>query len=123
MGLFARPDFAEITMWDGGGMVHRLIVTPRWRRFPFMGRDDLQLGDLWTRPDVRGKGFARAAVATAHRLFGGQARCFWYVVQADNAPSIRLIETFGYTLVGRGRRTAPLGIRSAGSFLLELPMR
>ncbi len=121
LGLFARPDFTEVTLWRDGRLVHRLIVTPRWRRFPFMERDDLQVGDLWTHPDARGNGMARAAVGSAHRLFAGQGRRFWYVVQAENEASVRLIEAFGYKLVGYGRRTAPLGIRFAGSFLMESP--
>ena len=63
----------------------------------------------------------KAAIAAAHREFGGQAQRFWYLVDADNAPSIRLIEGCGYRLAGRGRRTSPLGIRAAGSFLFESP--
>ena len=120
-GLFSSPDFTEVTLWRGGRLVHRLIVTPRWRRFPFMGRDDLQVGDLWTHPNARGQGMARAALGLVHGLFAGQDRRFWYIVQAENEPSLRLIEGCGYTLVGQGRRTAPLGIRFAGSFLLESP--
>jgi GNAT superfamily N-acetyltransferase len=119
--LFTKPDFAEVTVWRGDRMLHRLIATPRWYRFPFMARDDLQLGDLWTDADARGQGLARAAIAAAHKLFEGQARRFWYVVDSGNAPSIRLIEACGYSLVGRGWRTAPLGIRAAGRFVLEPP--
>ena len=82
LGLFARPDFVEITLWRGGERLHRLIVTPRWLRFPFMAADDLQLGDLWTHPGARGQGLARAAIAIAHRRFAG--RRFWYLVRSDN---------------------------------------
>jgi len=116
LGLFPRRDFAEVSLWREGRLLHRLIVTPRWWRFPFMARDDLQIGDLWTDPDFRGQGFARAAIAEAHRRFPDR---FWYVVGVDNAASIRLIESCGYRLVGQGRRTRPLGVGAVGRFLLE----
>lgn len=118
-GLFARRQFAEVTLWRKGRRVHRLIVTPRWTRFPFMAPGDLQIGGLWTDPDSRGKGLARAAVAEAHRrLCAGDAR-LWYIVDPSNEPSVRLAEACGYRLVGVGRRTRPLGIRLFGQFRLD----
>jgi RimJ/RimL family protein N-acetyltransferase len=120
-GLFARRDLIELSIWCAGEMLHRLIVSPRWYRFPFMGAQDLQLGALWTRPDKRGHGLARAAVAEAHRLFAGRAPCFWYVVDARNQASIRLIESSGYQFAGFGHRTRPFHIRLLGQFVLDPP--
>ena len=62
LGLFARNDFAELSVWEERRMLHRLIVTPRWFRFPFMASGDLQIGALWTAPDARRRGLARAAL-------------------------------------------------------------
>lgn len=118
-GLFARDGFAELSIWQDERIVHRLIVTPRWYRFPFMAAGDLQLGDLWTHPDVRGRGLASAAVAEALRRFGESGTRFWYVARSDNRPSVRLIESCGFTLVGTGRRTRPLGIGPLGRFRLS----
>lgn len=119
LGVFAGRDFSELTLWHDGRRLHRLIVSPRWFRFPFMGRDDLQLGDLWTRPDARGQGLARAAIAEA--LLTRQANQVWYVVEAGNVASVRLAESAGFQLLGAGRRTRPLGLRAAGRFRLEPP--
>lgn len=119
-GVFRRPDFAELSVWRDEGMLHRLVVTPRWRRFPFMGDDDLQLGDLWTRQDARRQGLARVAIAEAHRRCANGTGRFWYVVDAENLASIRLIESCGYRFVGAGRRTSPFGIRAVGQFRLEV---
>jgi len=118
-GLFARADFAELTIWHEQQLLHRLIVTPRWYRFPFMARRDLQLGALWTRPDARGRGLARAAIGEALLRFGGPGVRFWYVVDATNRGSTRLIESCGFQLIGTGRRTHPLGLRLFGRFWLE----
>jgi RimJ/RimL family protein N-acetyltransferase len=117
--LFARDDFAELTIWHKGQMVHRLIVTPRWHRFPFMGDRDLQIGDLWTHPDARRRGLARAAIGEVLARFGSDSGRYWYVVDSANRASIRLIESCGFRLAGIGRRTRPLGLRLLGRFKLE----
>lgn len=118
LGLFAEPGFAEVTLWRDGRRLHRLIVTPRWFRFPFMGRGDLQLGDLWTDPAARGQGLARAAIAEALRL-ARHADQVWYLADAQNDASARLAESVGFQLHGAGRRTRPLGLHLAGWFRLD----
>jgi RimJ/RimL family protein N-acetyltransferase len=119
LGLLDGRRFAEVSIWRDGSLVHRLIVTPRWFRFPFMSPGELQIGDLWTRPGNRGQGLAHAAIGEVHRLYSREASRFWYVVAEENAASIALIESCGYELVGVGRRTAPAGIRLAGRFEIE----
>ena len=119
LNLFDGPDFAELTIWRERHLLHRLIATPRWLRFPFMGRDDVQVGDLWTAPDARRQGIASLAIARIHALYGRSAHAFWYVVEADNTASARLAEACGYRLVGKGRRTSPLGLRFLGQYRLD----
>ncbi len=119
--VFARPGFVEITLWRDRTLLHRLIVTPRWYRFPFMARDDLQVGALWTCPAARGHGFAGIAIAAAHRYLGADVPPLWYVTDAANTASIRLAERNGYTHVANGRRTAPLGIRALGRYIIDAP--
>ena len=119
LGVIAGNSFAALSLWREHMLVHRLIVTARWYRFPFMTKGDLQLGDLWTHRDARRRGLARYAIAEAHRAFGRPGRRFWYVVDADNRGSVQLIESCGYRLVGIGRRTAPAGVRLIGRFVVE----
>lgn len=118
-GLFARDGFAELSIWRDKRMLHRMIVTPRWYRFPFMDARDLQLGDLWTHPDARGRGLARAAVGEALRRFGGGGTNFWYLTPSNNQQSIRLIESCGFSFIGTGCRTRPLGNPWLGRFKLD----
>ena len=122
LGGFPQTAFAELTLWRGLRLVHRLILTPRWARFPFMARSDLQLGDLWTAPDERGGGLATLAMETAHALIAGRGVDVWYVTDAGKAASIRLAEKCGYKLVGSGRRTRPLGLGLFGRFRLDIPV-
>jgi RimJ/RimL family protein N-acetyltransferase len=118
LGAFASHDFTELSLWRGDRMLHRLVVTPRWYRFPFMAPDELQIGALWTDPSERGRGLARAAIMEAHRLAAHATR-LWYLVDAGNLPSIALIESCGYRCIGTGRRTRPLGLTPAGRFRLD----
>ncbi|MDB5703912.1 MAG: hypothetical protein JWN66_1028 [Sphingomonas bacterium] len=116
VGLFRRGGFSEVSITRNGHSVHRLIVTPKWYRFPDMAAADLQIGDLWTAPAARGQGLARAAIAIVHDRLGDRFERIWYIVAADNAASIRLIEHCGYRLVGKGVRTRPFGLGALGRF-------
>jgi GNAT superfamily N-acetyltransferase len=122
IGLFSSHAFEELSVWRGGRLLHRLIVTPGWFRFPFMAADDVQIGALWTAPHARRLGLARAAIAEAHRRHAAPGRSFWYVVDDGNPASIGLAEACGYGLVGAGRRTRPLGVSGLGQFRLESAM-
>lgn len=122
LGLFAFHGFEELSVWRQGLFLHRLIVTPRWFRFPFMAEDDLQIGALWTAPETRHCGLAKAAIHEAHWRHAAAGRSFWYVVDGGNTASIALAEACGYRLAGAGRRTRPLGVRGLGQFLIDSAM-
>jgi RimJ/RimL family protein N-acetyltransferase len=118
-GAFARGGFTEICIEQDGRLVHRLIVTPAWFRFPFMSPRDLQIGDVWTAPDARRKQLARTAIGEAHRRFAGEGACFWYVTDAANAASAALAKSCGYQLVATGRRTRPIGTSLFGQYVID----
>ncbi len=84
-----------------------------------MAAGDLQIGGLWTAPEARRIGLATAAIVEAHRRHAAPARRFWFLVEETNAASIGLAEACGYRLVGRGRRTRPLGVSVLGQYRLE----
>jgi RimJ/RimL family protein N-acetyltransferase len=121
LGMFADRRFTELSLWSGEAMVHRLIVTPRWYRFPFMAAGDLQFGALWTHPAHRRRGLARLGLAEAHRLFSGPTQRFWYVADSDNLPSTALAIASGYRLTGIGRRTTRFGLGLLGQFQMDRP--
>ena len=120
-GLFARDGLAVYAIHRGPRLLHRLLVTPRWYRFPFMAAEDLQLGMLWTDPEARGQGLARQAIAAVHHSLPQSVGALWYVVHEDNKPSIRLIERLGYRLAGYGVRTQRFGLQIFGQFCLTAP--
>lgn len=118
-GTFPRSGFCEVTIRRDGRLLHRLIVTPRWYRFPFMAARDLQIGSVWTAPAARQQGLAREAIAEAHRRFVAESVAFWYVTDASNSASSALARACGYELVATGRRTRRLGSRLLGQFVIE----
>jgi RimJ/RimL family protein N-acetyltransferase len=118
LGLFAWNGFAELSVWEERRMLHRLVVTPRWFRFPFMASRDLQIGALWTAPHARRRGLARATIAEAHRRHPACNR-FWYVTDDSNEASVRLASGCGYAPAGTGKRTRPLGLSALGRFRLD----
>lgn len=119
LGLFHDDRYTEFSIWCAGTRVHRLVVTPRWHRFPFMAPGDLQIGALWTHPAWRRLGLASLAIYRAHGLFAEPGQRFWYVTESSNAASLALARASGYRLVGEGRRTKPIGIAMLGQFQLE----
>jgi hypothetical protein len=120
-GVFARRGFTEIAIMDEKCVVHRLIVTPGWYRFPFMSPHDLQLGALWTSPGSRRRHLAGAAIAEAHRRFAHEDARFWYVTDADNRASAALARSCGYRLVAAGARTRRFGSSLLGQYVIERP--
>src|SRR5258708_26070775 len=60
--IFSNRDYGVFLILRNRHVVHRSTLTPRYFRFPFMRRDDLQVGDTWTHEDERGKGLAAFAL-------------------------------------------------------------
>lgn len=115
MRVFDTSDYRIALIRDAeGAVIHRSHVFPRWFRHPFMESRDLQVGDTFTEPEHRNKGLAEAALRFIVQALDG--RTLWYVVDHENASSIRVAEKVGFRLVGRGERTKRLGIRLLGAF-------
>ena len=119
LGLFDDSRYTELSIVCGSIRVHRLIVTPRWHRFPFMAAGDLQIGAVWTHPEWRRFGLARLAIDRAHCLFAAPGQRFWYVTDGSNAASMALARSAGYRLIGEGRRTKPIGLAILGQFQID----
>jgi RimJ/RimL family protein N-acetyltransferase len=77
------------------------------------------LGDLWTAPAHRGKGLATAAISEAIRARAAPGRRFFYIVHDHNIASIKAAERAGLHLAGRADRTARLGVRALGAYVLR----
>jgi RimJ/RimL family protein N-acetyltransferase len=81
-----------------------------------MDLEDLQIGNTWTDPAHRGKGIALFALRTLISALSRPGRKLWYVVDAANVSSIKVIERVDSTFVGSGTWNRPLGLKLAGTY-------
>lgn len=114
--IFSNREYGAVLFFDGSRLVHHSIITPRFFRFPDMGAGDIQIGGTYTHREYRGRGFAKAAIHIACGHWAGKAQRVWYVVDEENQPSIRTVESCGFRLIGRGNRVSRFGIRVLGRY-------
>lgn len=117
--IFSNRDYTVFVVRRGDQFAHYSGVTGRYWRFPFLPKDDLQIGDTWTHPDHRGKGIAGFA---AHRILAAMSRpgrYIWYVVEDINTPSIRTAEGAGMSLYARGVWKRPFNLKLLGSYVIR----
>ena len=117
--IFKNRDYALLLMRDNGRLIHRSCIFPGWFRFPFMRRDDLQIGDTETDPHYRGKGIAPAAIEAIVARLKKPGRRFWYICDDSNAPSIRAVEKAGFKRVGTGGKNPRLGLSILGKYEMQ----
>lgn len=117
--LFANRDYGLCLIYTGDELVHRSGVFPRDPRFPFMARDDLQIGDTWTHPAHRNRGLAALAIRRIVALKRRPGRSFWYVVAADNGASVRAIQKAGFAMRGTGNKQQWPGLPRIGRYVLD----
>ena len=112
--VFINDRFMMVACFKDGRMVHRTCVFPGFYKFPFMDKNDLQLGDIWTREDHRGKGLASRAIGYVLSLSDFKDTIFWYVVEPGNTESIRLAEKHGFAVSCSAEKKKRLGLSFLG---------
>jgi GNAT superfamily N-acetyltransferase len=124
-GVFASADYCAICLDEVSGKpVHVSSIFPRFFRFPFMGRDDLQIGATFTSPAFRGRGLAHRALVEAVAQLAKPGRSFWYLSEVSNAASCAVAEKAGFELFGHGARFARFGVGALGAYrLIDEEMR
>jgi RimJ/RimL family protein N-acetyltransferase len=119
LGVFSNREYGQLLISHERLLVHRSGVFPRSPRFPFMGSQDLQIGNTWTHPAHRGRGLARFAIREIVSRHARQGRTFWYIVEANNAASIRAVEAAGFARTSDSDRTSRFGSRLLGAYVLR----
>ena len=114
--IFPNRDYGVLLIFNGNNLIHRSCIFPRYFRFPFMGNNDLQIGDIFTDEKYRGKGIAAYAIQKIVELCKMDNRKFWYIVEENNESSIRVIEKVGFNKIGCGERRKKFGLKLFGSF-------
>ena len=120
-GAFANQFYSMLALRDeNGGIAHSSLVMPRFARFPFMGRTDLQIGATCTRPDRQGQGLASRAINEIVDHYSEPGRAYWYLTDETNAASVAVIRKAGFTLIGTGTKHPRFGVRFLGYYGLQV---
>lgn len=117
--VFSNRDYSVVLAYENGSLVHRSCVFPSYFRFPFMKKDDLQIGDVWTAVEHRGKGLGRIGLEFALSKNPDRPRTYWYLTESNNHASVRLAEKAMFELVGEGSREKKLGCNILGSYVIQ----
>ncbi|MBZ5558459.1 MAG: methyltransferase domain-containing protein [Acidobacteriia bacterium] len=83
-----------------------------------MGPSDLQIGALWTEPEYRNRGLAKAALGHTLLRLQNERETLWYIVRRDNAPSVAVGRHYGFGGSLEGDRKPLLGIPILGVYRL-----
>lgn len=117
-GIFQNQDYGIITVYDDNFPVHYSGIFPKYFRFPFMEKNDLQVGDVWTHENYRNQGIATQALIEIVKANQKNGRRFWYITDEENKPSQKIAENAGFSIFGKGTRTKRFGIRLFGAFIV-----
>lgn len=85
---------------SGNEIIHTSYVIPACAKFPFMSRNDLEIGPCYTYPAFRGKGIYPKVLSEICRRRGNDTSSFYMIVDETNLPSIRGIEKAGFVRCG-----------------------
>lgn len=85
---------------SGNDIIHTSYVIPACAKFPFMDRNDLEIGPCYTYPAFRGKGIYPKVLSEICRRRGNDTSSFYMIVDETNLPSIKGIEKAGSVRCG-----------------------
>lgn len=115
--IFRNDQYKIFLLREGERILHRSCVFPPYFRFPFMGPDDVQVGDIWTAESSRGQG--KGTRMLRYIVHAHAERRVWYLCEADNVASVNLALSGGMKLYARGRREGRLGVGLLGRFVIS----
>lgn len=101
--LFQVMTFGKAQIYyvqSGNDIIHTSYVIPACAKFPFMDRDDLEIGPCYTYPAFRGKGIYPKVLSEICRRRGNDTSSFYMIVDETNLPSIKGIEKAGFVRCG-----------------------
>lgn len=87
-------------IFNGRNLVHTSYVVSKCRKFPFMGKDDYEIGPCFTDPQYRGQGIYPSVLCWICNSIGNDNTAFYMIVDESNTSSIRGIEKAGFKKCG-----------------------
>ena len=116
--IFRNRDFLMVCYLDGDQVVHRTCVFPPFYKFPFMNRNDIQVGDIWTKDQFRNKGMATGAMKYLLNMEEFRNRTVWYITDVENKQSLKLAEKSGFGVCSMAKKRNRMGVSFLGKYEL-----
>ncbi len=88
-----------------GKIAHTSYVIPKCGKFPFLKKNDHEIGPCYTAPEFRGRGIYPDVIRFICARFSELAGVFYMIVDEGNTSSIRGIEKAGFVCIGKVRKT------------------
>lgn len=85
---------------DGNQILHTSYVIPACSKFPFLKKNDLEIGPCYAYPEFRGKGIYPKVLTKICQKRGGDSISFYMIVDENNLSSIKGIEKAGFVRCG-----------------------
>lgn len=98
--IFKNRSFCAYQIIKEGQYISSLVCVPALFIWPFMKRNDIQLKDVYTHPDYRGKGLALALINHVKKNYNNKNCTLWYMTHDRNYSSINLCKKAGFVFKG-----------------------
>lgn len=103
--IFKNRNYSAILIYHKGKVVSCILAIPAYFKWPFMGKNDVQIAYVITDTEYRGQGLAAVAIENAFKeLSSTTVKDVWYVTSFDNKSSQRLCTKLGFLPAGTGSR-------------------
>lgn len=91
-------------------IIHYTHILPKFFKFPFMHKHDLEIGPSWTEEKFRGRGIFPAVIHYITTTYEQSDRQFYILVREENYASIKAIVKSGAKYMGHCVKSKFLGI-------------
>ena len=100
--FFKSPYYIVILTNCKKEVVHHFVLLPKSFKYPFMEKNDLQIGDVWTRDDYRGQNISAFVISKVLKDYLNNGYNFWYLTEPENPASINVARKLNLHLRGEG---------------------
>lgn len=107
--LFTLGKYRIIYVYDDKKIIHYSYVIPKFWKFSFLSKNDLEIGPCWTDLEYRGHGIYPFVLKEVVEKFE-QFNSFYMIVEENNISSIKGIEKAGFKIVGKIIKSKIMGI-------------
>lgn len=101
--IFRSNYFSVSCLYIQNVLVHHIYIFPAFFRFPFMHKNDIQFGDIWTSPSLQNMGIAKKNLKYLSSLHSDKK--IWFLCDENNFASRKIAEDSGFVFYGYGYKT------------------